>query len=364
VAAETIDITIRNPVSTTRRPGFVPGRVVARRSLRRALIWGAVFGLVTWVEVSSFAEEYPTLADRARAAVTCGSNIGLQAIFGPVHHIGTVAGYTAFHMIVAGLIGAVWGLLTGTRLVRGEEEALGAGTRRGDDVPACDSGRARRTRYRAAHVLGRGRHDHRRGRMERGRRLLHHVQHVRSARRGVGGGDVPRRRGVLQPTVEHPPSGRCVGSRRLRPRVPHSARRLQQHLAPVGALGQPARLGRRAATPHRQPRPAPGPDFRNDRDPGHADDRAGRHARPRGRSPARERRPTPSDAPALRSDGARRSARMADRRGLDRRARRGQLRPRSDHQAHRDRWANQNGGFLQRLGGTSGGAIYLGIAFL
>jgi ABC-2 type transport system permease protein len=27
-------------------------------------------------------------------------------------------------------------------------------------------------------------------------------------------------------------------------------------------------------------------------------------------------------------------------------------------------WANQNGGFLQRLGGASGGAIYLGIAFL
>jgi ABC-2 type transport system permease protein len=27
-------------------------------------------------------------------------------------------------------------------------------------------------------------------------------------------------------------------------------------------------------------------------------------------------------------------------------------------------WANQHGGFLQRLGGASGGAIYLGIAFL
>lgn len=124
MAVETIEITGRSGVvPATRHPGLVPAAVVARRVIRGALIWGAVFGLVTWVEVASFAKEYPTLADRARAAATYGSNVGLQAIFGPVHHIGTVAGYTAFHMIVAGLIGAVWGLLAGTRLVRGEEEA-------------------------------------------------------------------------------------------------------------------------------------------------------------------------------------------------------------------------------------------------
>ena len=124
MAVETIEITGRlGVVPAARRPGLAPAVVVARRVVRGALIWGAVFGLVTWVEVASFAKEYPTLADRARAAATYGSNVGLQAIFGPVHHIGTVAGYTAFHMIVAGLIGAVWGLLAGTRLVRGEEEA-------------------------------------------------------------------------------------------------------------------------------------------------------------------------------------------------------------------------------------------------
>ena len=124
MAVETIDITERHGIdSLAGHPGLVPTRVVARRVLRGALIWGAVFGLITWVEVSSFAKEYPTLDDRARAAATYGSNVGLQAIFGPVRHIGTVAGYTAFHMIVAGLIGAVWGLLTATRFVRGEEEA-------------------------------------------------------------------------------------------------------------------------------------------------------------------------------------------------------------------------------------------------
>jgi ABC-2 type transport system permease protein len=35
-----------------------------------------------------------------------------------------VAGYTAYHVIgVLGIIGAVWGLLAATRLLRGEEEA-------------------------------------------------------------------------------------------------------------------------------------------------------------------------------------------------------------------------------------------------
>lgn len=98
--------------------------IVARRAIRGALIWSAVFGLVVWSEVTNFAKVYPTAADRALAAATYGSNVGLQAIFGPVHHIDTVAGYTAFHMVgVLGLIGAVWGLLTGTRLLRGEEEA-------------------------------------------------------------------------------------------------------------------------------------------------------------------------------------------------------------------------------------------------
>ena len=124
MALETIEaFPLRRPVRAGRWPGLVAARVVARRAIRGALIWGAVFGLVVWSVVSQFAQNYPTLADRARAAATYGSNVGLQALFGPVHHADTVAGYLAFHMIgFLGLIGAVWGLLAGTRLLRGEEE--------------------------------------------------------------------------------------------------------------------------------------------------------------------------------------------------------------------------------------------------
>jgi ABC-2 type transport system permease protein len=98
--------------------------VVARRAERGALIWGAIFGLGVWMLASQFAKEYPTAADRANLVTTMGSNVGLNALFGPSPQIDTVAGYAATHMVgVYGIIGAVWGLLAATRLLRGEEEA-------------------------------------------------------------------------------------------------------------------------------------------------------------------------------------------------------------------------------------------------
>lgn len=116
-------ITPRRPV-VVRFPGLVPLGRVARRTLRGALIWGAVFGLITWLEVIQFGKEYPTAADRARLVEEMGSNVGLKAILGPSPAIDTVAGYVAAHTVgVLGVIAAVWGLLAGTRLLRGEEEA-------------------------------------------------------------------------------------------------------------------------------------------------------------------------------------------------------------------------------------------------
>ena len=114
----------RRLVRASRFPGLASARVVTRGALRGALIWGGVFGLMVWELVSQFSSQYPTVAARAMLVSTMGSNAGLQAIFGMAHHIDTIGGYTAYHAIgVLGLIGAVWGLLAATRLTRGEEEA-------------------------------------------------------------------------------------------------------------------------------------------------------------------------------------------------------------------------------------------------
>lgn len=125
MSAETLGITGRHAAPANRYPGLASAGLTARRALRGALLWGAVFGLTAWLEVSQFSKEYPTAADRAMLVKTMGSSVGLQAIFGPSPQIGTAGGYMAAHAVgVFGIIiGAVWGLLAGTRLLRGEEDA-------------------------------------------------------------------------------------------------------------------------------------------------------------------------------------------------------------------------------------------------
>ena len=64
------------------------------------------------------------LPERAGLAKEFGSNAGVSALVGPAHDIQTVAGFTVWKCLaVLAVVGAVWGLLTGTRLLRGEEDA-------------------------------------------------------------------------------------------------------------------------------------------------------------------------------------------------------------------------------------------------
>lgn len=125
MSTDTITVTGRQIAPASRHPGLVSARLTARRAVRGAVIWGAVFGLSAWLELSQFSNEYPTAADRTRLVQTMGSSAGLQAIFGPSPMIDTPGGYMVAHSVgVFGIIiGAVWGLLAGTRLLRGEEDA-------------------------------------------------------------------------------------------------------------------------------------------------------------------------------------------------------------------------------------------------
>lgn len=117
-------MTNRRAQRVTRFPALMPVRIVARRTIPGALLWSAVFALITWSEATQFAKEYPTAADRARLVATMGSDVGFKAIFGPGRQIDTVAGYVSSHLVgVLSIIGAVWGLLTATRLLRGEEQS-------------------------------------------------------------------------------------------------------------------------------------------------------------------------------------------------------------------------------------------------
>ena len=96
----------------------------ARRAMRSAALWGLVFGGYVAYAALQFSAAYPTPASRAKVASELGGNPGLVALFGQGQRLGTVAGFTAWRVMgVLTLLGGVWGMLTATRLTRGEEEA-------------------------------------------------------------------------------------------------------------------------------------------------------------------------------------------------------------------------------------------------
>ncbi len=111
-------------VPPTRRS---PITVVAARSARAAgrsgALWGVIFGIAIASSAISYTEIYKTPASREGLAAAYGSSNAMSALFGPAPQLQTVAGFTVFKISMTLMIlGAVWGLLTSTRLLRGEED--------------------------------------------------------------------------------------------------------------------------------------------------------------------------------------------------------------------------------------------------
>ena len=67
---------------------------------------------------------YPSMTQRLFLAHSLGANVGLQALFGPTRALDTVGGFAAWRSLgMLTIIGSIWGVLTGTWLLRCEEEA-------------------------------------------------------------------------------------------------------------------------------------------------------------------------------------------------------------------------------------------------
>lgn len=107
-----------------RSPGTVIARTTLRRGSRSALVWGYLFGLTVASSALSYARIYKTPAERERLAASFGTNHAASALFGPAPQLQTVAGFTVFKVSMTLIVvGAIWGLLTSTRFLRGEEDA-------------------------------------------------------------------------------------------------------------------------------------------------------------------------------------------------------------------------------------------------
>jgi ABC-2 type transport system permease protein len=96
----------------------------AKRAGWQGALWGLVFGATIAASASAYGGLFPTAASRARMALSFEGNTAWAALFGPLRRLDTVAGYTVYKSgMTVIILGAIWGLLIATRVLRGEEDA-------------------------------------------------------------------------------------------------------------------------------------------------------------------------------------------------------------------------------------------------
>lgn len=135
---------ITAPVRADGSPATVVAALSARKASRSGVLWGYIFGIAIASSQISYTRIYKTSTQRDALAATYGTNKAMSALFGPAPQLQTVGGFTVFKISMTLMIlGAVWGLLTSTRLLRGEEESgrwdvllTGQTTRRGASAQA------------------------------------------------------------------------------------------------------------------------------------------------------------------------------------------------------------------------------------
>jgi ABC-2 type transport system permease protein len=102
----------------------VVARLTAKKAARSGALWGYFFGVCVASSALTYLSSYKTAAAREKLAANFGANTALAALFGPAHELQTVAGFTAYKVLgFLSVVGAVWGLLAATRLLRGEEDS-------------------------------------------------------------------------------------------------------------------------------------------------------------------------------------------------------------------------------------------------
>jgi ABC-2 type transport system permease protein len=96
----------------------------AKRAGRQGALWGIVFGGTIAASASAYPGLFPTASSRAAVARTFEGNTAWAALFGPLRRLDTVAGYTVYKTgMTVIILGAIWGLLLATRVLRGDEDA-------------------------------------------------------------------------------------------------------------------------------------------------------------------------------------------------------------------------------------------------
>ena len=105
-------------------PELVLARQLVRLRAKAVLVWAAAFATVVYTSSAGYLTAYPDPAQRLALARSLQSNVGLAALFGRTRAVDTVGGFAAWRSLgVLMVVGGCWGVLTGARLLRGEEDA-------------------------------------------------------------------------------------------------------------------------------------------------------------------------------------------------------------------------------------------------
>ena len=124
LAEAAVRSSVSSPNRIERSAGSAVALVTARKAARSGALWGLIFGLAIASSEISYIKIYTNAAQRNALAGAYGSNKAMSALFGPAPQLQTVGGFTVFKISMTLIIfGAVWGLLTSTRLLRGEEDS-------------------------------------------------------------------------------------------------------------------------------------------------------------------------------------------------------------------------------------------------
>lgn len=116
----------RRPVVTemasTGSPAWAVFRLASRRQRWRTIGWAVFFVAIVGGVVASYAQAYPDAASRSQLAGSILANSTFRAIYGEARALDTVGGFIAWRIGAMSVFAGVWGMLTVTALLRGDED--------------------------------------------------------------------------------------------------------------------------------------------------------------------------------------------------------------------------------------------------
>jgi len=103
--------------------GQVVTRITFRSILRGTIILGVLTGAMVMLQGMAYVAAYPDIKAQQQFAETLMASPALGILYGDPSYTITARGYVVYRCLAfLMLVGSIWGLLTATRLFRGQEE--------------------------------------------------------------------------------------------------------------------------------------------------------------------------------------------------------------------------------------------------